>query len=219
MKPTTLALLSATALALLTVGAFAEKGADLKPLLVKPGKLIADEKFSGTSLPKGWVANKGDWQVRDGAVIGKEKASDEHAAVLTLARPIRDAVLSFSFKADGAKGFNVSLNHAKGHLFRIALGEEALTITKDKDKNDPASKPVPLGRTAAKFAPGKWHTVLIEFHGSKVCVQADNGAKLEASHPELDVDKTGYRFVVRGESLLLSDLKAWQAAAGPVAAK
>jgi hypothetical protein len=35
--------------------------------------------------------------------------------------------------------------------------------------------------------------------------------KLDASNPGIDVDKTGYRFVMRGASLLLDDVKAWEA--------
>lgn len=200
-------------LALLTVSAslcLAEKNADLKPLHARAGKLLVDETFAAPALGKAWTANKGDWQVRDGALVGKEKASDEHAAVLTLGQPNRDSILRFSFRLDGAKGFNVSWNHAKGHLFRIGIAEDGLTLNKDKDKKDPASKAVALGKAAGKFEAGKWHTVLVEIQGAKVFVRADNGAKLEGSHPELDVDKTGYRFVTRGESVRIADVKVWQ---------
>ena len=197
----------------------AEKAADLKPLLNQPGKLVVDEKFAGDALPGSWGGVQGDWQVRDGAVVGKEKASDEHPAVLFLNQPHRDAIVRFSFKLDGAKGFNLSFNQLKGHLFRVTVAADGLTLSKDKDKQDPKSKAVQLGKAAGKFEAGKWHTLLLETKGGKVSVQADNGAKVEGSHPELDVDKTGYRFIVRGESLRLSDVKVWQAAKTTAAAK
>ena len=202
-----------------TALSLADEAADLKPLLNQPGKVVVEEKFAAAALPSSWGGVQGDWQVRDGAVVGKEKASDEHPAVLFLNQPHRDAIIRFSFKLDGAKNFAVSLNHPKGHLFRIAVAEDGLTISKDKDKKDPASKAVPLGKAAGKFAPGKWHTLLVETQGAKVSVQADNGAKLDASHPGLDVDKTGYRFVMRGESLRVTDVKVWQAEKAPSAAK
>ncbi len=189
----------------------AEKGADLKPLLNKPGKLVVDEKFDGGALPSSWGGVQGDWQVRDGAVVGKEKASDEHPAVLFLGQPHRDSILRFSFKLDGSKNFSVSLNHPKGHLFRVSVAEDGLTLLKDKDKKDPKSKSLTLGKASGKFEAGKWHTLLIETQGAKVSVQADNGAKLEGCHPELDVDKTGYRFVMRHEFLRVTDVKVWQA--------
>ena len=197
----------------------AEKAADLKPLLNQPGKLVVDEKFAGDALPGSWGGVQGDWQVRDGAVVGKEKASDEHPAVLFLNQPHRDAIVRFSFKLDGAKGFNLSFNQLKGHLFRVTVAADGLTLSKDKDKQDPKSKVVQLGKAAGKFEAGKWHTLLLETKGGKVSVQADNGAKVEGSHPELDVDKTGYRFIVRGESLRLSDVKVWQAEKTTAAAK
>ena len=189
---------------------FADKASDLKPVLNQPGKLVVDEKFAGGALPGSWGGVQGDWQVRDGAVVGKEKASDEHPAVLFFNQPHRDAIMRFSFKLDGAKNFNLSLNHQKGHLFRVSVAEDGLTLSKDKDKKDPASKVVLLAKASGKFEPGKWHTLLMETKGGKVSVQADNGAKVEGSHPELDVEKTGYRFVMRGESLRVSDVKVWQ---------
>ena len=197
----------------------ADKAAELKPALNQPGKFVVDEKFAGGALPSSWGGVQGDWQVRDGAVVGKEKASDAHAAVLFLNQPHRDGIVRFSFKLEGAKGFNLSLNHLKGHLFRVTVAADGLTLSKDKDKKDPKSKAVQLGKAAGKFEAGKWHTLLLETKGGKVSVQADNGAKLEGSHPELDVDKTGYRFVVRGESLRLSDVKVWQAEKTTAAAK
>ncbi len=204
--------LSATlaVLAAVTTCCFADKAADLKPVLAKPGKLLVDESFTGAALPSSWGGVQGDWQVRDGAVVGKEKASDEHPAVLFLNQPHRDSILRISFKLDGAKNFGVSLNHLKGHLFRVTVDEEGLTLLKDKDKKDPKSKSLTLGKAAGKFAPGKWHTLMIETQGAKVIVQADNGAKIEGTHSELDVDKTGYRFVMRSESLRLADVKVWQ---------
>ena len=139
--------------------------------------------------------------------------------MLFLNQTHRDAILRFSFKLDGAKNFNLSLNHPKGHLFRVSVAEDGLTLSKDKDKKDPKSKVVQLGKAAGKFEAGKWHTLLLETKGGKVSVLADNGAKVEGSHPELDVDKTGYRFVMRGETLRVSDVKVWEAGKDSSAAK
>ena len=212
MKTTSLVVLTIVALLFQPSSSHAAKGAELKPALAKPGKLVCEESFAGKELPKRFTANKGDWQIKDGALTGKEKKEDEHAAVLTLAEPNRNSLIQFSFKLDGASGFNLSLNHAKGHLFRIPITSDGLSILRDKDKKDPNSKGETLGKAEGKFASGQWHTLLVEIKGDKVCVQADNGVKLEASHKELDVDKTGYRFVTRGQTLLLDDLKVWQAA-------
>jgi hypothetical protein len=204
--------ITAFALVASAASALAAKDAELKPTLNQPGKVVVDEKFVGSALPSSWGGVQGDWQVRDGAVVGKEKASDEHPAVLFLNQTHRDAIVRFSFKLEGAKNFNLSLNHPKGHLFRVAIAEDGLTLSKDKDKKDTKSKVVQLGKSAGKFETGQWHTLLLETKGGKVSVQADNGAKVEGSHPELDVDKTGYRFVLKGEFVRVTDVKVWEAA-------
>jgi len=187
----------------------AEKNADLKPTLIPAATASVKESFDASVLPEAWRVNKGDWQVKEGAVVGKEKAEDMHAAVLTLAKPFSSAAVRFSFKRDGATGFNLSFNHAKGHLFRIAIADGGLTLSKDKDKKDPTSKGEMLAKAEGKFPSGQWHTLLVEVQGDSVSVQADNGAKLTAKHPELNVEKTGYRFVTRGASLLIDDLTIW----------
>jgi len=190
----------------------AAKGSELRPTIAQPGKLIVDEKFAGNALGKNWTAAKGDWQVQNGVLIGKEKPSDKHAAVLSLNLPNRNSVVRFSFKFDGAKSLHLSFNHAKGHLFRVVISPDSVTITKDKDKKDSQSKPESLGKAQTKFAAGQWYTMLVEIAGPKVAVQTDNGVKLAGSHPGLDMDKTGYRFVTSGESVAISDLKIWELA-------
>uniref|UniRef100_A0A7C2P4E4 DUF1080 domain-containing protein n=1 Tax=Schlesneria paludicola TaxID=360056 RepID=A0A7C2P4E4_9PLAN len=192
--------------------ALADKGVVLKPTMVKPGAVVRDDQFDGTELGKNWVAAKGDWSVKDGTIVGREKADDRHAAVLTLQQPHRNTILRYSFRLDGATNFNLSFNHAKGHLFRIAVSETGLTITKDKDKKDADSRPVVLAKAPGKFPSGQWHTMLVEIQGDRVSVQTDNGVKLDAHEPSLDVDKTGYRFVMKNGPLLLDDVSVWQVA-------
>lgn len=189
--------------------AHADKGTELKPTLAEPGSVVLEESFSGGELGKGFVANKGDWQIKEEVLVGREKKEDMHAAVLTLQHPHRNSIIRFSFQLDGATGFNLSFNHAKGHLFRIAANETGLTLTKDADKKDPNSKAQALAKASGKFDSGQWYTLLVEIQGDKVSVQSDNGSKLDIQTSALDVDKTGYRFVMRGESLLLDDITVW----------
>ena len=202
--------LAISLLALTTSVGLGAKDSDLKPTLGAPGTIVFESTFDSGNLVKPWSTPKGEWQARDGALHGKEKASDMHPAVLALGLPRRDSIIRFSFKMDAAKLFNLSFNHAKGHLFRINVTPTALVVNKDKDKKDETSKGAVMGRAEAKFGPGDWHTMLVEIKGPKVTVQTDNGAKVEVSDSALDVDKTGYRFVMRGDSLLLDDVKVWE---------
>ena len=199
-------------LALISTSALAEKNADLKistPTVEKP---TFTANFDASELAKPWSVAKGDWVVKDGTIVGKEKAEDKHNAVLSLALPKQDSVIRFSFKLDGAKFMHLSFNHAKGHLFRVVVAADSLLVTLDKDKKDESSKAAALGKASAEFTAGKWFTMQVELKGEKVIVQTDNGAKVEASSPALKVEKTGYRFVTKGESLLLDDIKVWDVA-------
>lgn len=212
MKTNPTSILTTLLLALSPALCLAGKDADLKPILAKPGKATAEEAFTGTALAKTWTVAKGDWQVHDGTLVGKEKAEDKHPAVCGLAVPNHDSIIRFSFKLDGAKSLSLSYNHAKGHLFRVGVSPAGVTVATDVDKSDPNSKAVPIGKAEAKFEPGQWYTMQVEVKGQKVAVQTDNGVKIEGSNPALDVDKTGYRFVTSGESLIIANVKTWEAA-------
>jgi hypothetical protein len=190
----------------------AEKGTDLKPVLVTPGKQIVDESFTDAALGKMWTVAKGEWKPQDGTLVGKEKKEDMHPAVLMLGKPNHDSIIRFSFKMDGAKGFNLSYNKAKGHLFRISIEDASLIINKDKDMADAKSKNLQLGQAAAKFEQGKWYTMMVEIKGPQVTVQTDNGVKLTASNPEINTEKNGYRFVTRSGPLLIDHVSVWEAA-------
>jgi hypothetical protein len=188
----------------------AEKAADLKPVSVKAGKVMVEDNFDASALSKSWTVAKGDWQIKDGAVVGIIKKEEQHAAVLMLGVPNRNSIIRFSFKFDGNKGFGLSWNSAKGHLFRIIVDADGIIVSKDKDKKDEKSKSEAMAKAEGKFPAGQWHTMLVEVQGGKVSVQCDNGLKAAVSNSELDVDKTGYRFVT-GASVQLDDLKVWQA--------
>ena len=84
-----------------------------------------------------------------------------------------------------------------------------MTLVKDKNKKDPASKAKALAKASGNFDSSQWHTLLVEIQGDKVSVQSDNGAKLSIQEPTLDVDKTGYRFVMRGALLRLDEIMVW----------
>ncbi|MEO6789129.1 MAG: family 16 glycoside hydrolase [Chthoniobacteraceae bacterium] len=205
--------------AALSSAAFGAKSSPLAPVLAKPGAPTVDESFSTSALGKLWTVAKGTWEVHDGTLVGREKKEDNHPAVLTLGQKNHDSIIRFSFKFDGTDNLSLSFNHTGGHLFRVNIAKDGVTILKDGDKKNPAIKSEQLGKAAAKFEQGQWYTMLVEVAGTKVSVQTDNGVKLSASNDALNVDKTGYRFVVKGASVALADVKAWEVAGGAGPAK
>ena len=200
MKPL---LAFASILAILTGGfvSAANKGDNAAPAF--------SDDFSSSTRNAKWVTPKGDWKIQDGALVGRELASDKHAAVLTLAIPNQDSRLRFRFQLDGAKGFNLSMNHAKGHLFRVRFKPDGLTVTTDKVKGDPASKVETIAQAAGKFEAGHWYAVDVTMQGDHVAVKTDNGIAVAGSHPVLNTAKPNYRFVMRDGALRIDDVAVW----------
>lgn len=175
----------------------------------KTAKPSFEDAFDRDELGAGWTVVKGDWEIVDGSLVGREKKEDAHAAVVSCNRPNHNSTIQFSFKLDGTDGFHLSYNYAKGHLFRVIVGKTGVIIRTDKDKKDPASKPVTLGKADAKIKQGSWHTMRATIDGEQVTVQINDDVKLKGSHPSLDVDKPNYRFVMRGATLALDNVKIW----------
>lgn len=181
----------------------------LSALLLSPLVGAADpvrqSDFSAPSLPEGWAGVKGEWKVVDGALVGSELAADKHAAVFSIPDPHVNSTLRFRVRVDGAKGFHLSYNHAKGHLFRIRYADGVAILATDADKKDPASKAVELAKATVAAKPGEWIEVTCEARGGKVKVSF-GGATLEGAHDCLATEKTGYRFVVQGASVAFDDI-------------
>ena len=178
--------------------------------MAKPGKVLLSDSFDKAELGKVWAGVKGEWKVKDGAIVARELKADEHAAVLTCKVKNRDSIVRFSFKLEGStNGFNFSLNHAKGHLFRVIVTPSGLTVRTDKDKKDTSIKSELIAQANAKFEKGKWYTLQVEMVGDTVVAITDNGLKVSGQHPRLDTEKPNYRFVMKGETLSIDDLKIW----------
>ncbi len=189
----------------------ADQKAELSPVLTTGSAGAASDDFSNAELSKSWATAKGTWTVKDGKLSGVELAADKHAAVLTYKLPHTDSAVRLSFQLAGSKGFHLSFNHPKGHLFRVMVTEKGALVRTDKDKKNPASKSVIINKQAGKFEQGKWYSILCETKGDKVAVQFSNGVKLEGAHQSLTKKKTGYRLVLRGDGVLFDDFSVLNA--------
>jgi hypothetical protein len=206
--------ISSLVAAALTVGAISLSAGELKPTFATPGKLVVDESFDDAKLGKDWalVNVKGDWQIKEGVLTGAEKQADKHAAVLNFQRPNTDSIISIRFKLEGIETFNLSFNHAKGHLFRVIVGPDRLVLQKDKNKKDPKSKPIRMATAEGVFKKGCWFRLLVEVKGDKVVAQTSNNLRVSGSHSDFATKKPNYRFVMKGQHLLIDDLKIWEVA-------
>ncbi len=188
-----------------------------EPSAPEKGEPLVDDDFSREGpLAVPWSKPKGKWQVKDGALWGSEVKTDQHAAVPHYNQRNHNLIVQFDFELHGAKFLHLSFNHAKGHLWRLMISEKGLVLQKDKVKKDPGSKAEQLARAAVAIKPGERHTLSVEIIGPQIVARLDDKTTLKASDPVFDAEKPNIRFIVRGESVLLDNIKAWQAVANPL---
>lgn len=183
-------------------------------LIAKKGESLMSDDFSS---PKGlvnpWLMPKGKWEVKDGVLRGSEVKADKHAAVLHYQKKNHNLIVQFDFELQGAQFLHLSFNHAKGHLWRLVITEKGMRLQKDKDKKDLKSKSEFVGESIFAIKQGERHAVTVEIVGSQIAVQMDDNIILKASNPKFDTEKPNIRFIVRGESVLIDNVKAWEAEA------
>lgn len=193
--------------------------AELAPMLGQKGKLLLEEKFDGDAVPKTWTRNVGALGVSDGALRGSQQASDNHAAAFRRALPVRDCAIQLDFKFAGATTFHLGFDPApgelkkQGHLFALVVTPEEWSIIEHPDKADTKAKNTVLVKAAAKFAPGEWHTLLLEVKGNDVVARADGREALRASAKDFHVKKPGLVFRVMGkdgDAVLFDNVRVWE---------
>jgi hypothetical protein len=183
-------------------------------LISKKGEPLLSDDFSTEGpLHAPWTMPKGKWEVKDGALWGSELKTDKHAAVLHYNKKNYNLIMEFDYELHGAKFLHLSFNHAKGHLWRLMISEKEVRLQKDKNKKDPNSKAEVAAKASFASKAGERHHVTVEIVGPQIVVRVDDKITLKASNPALDTQKPNIRFIVRGESVRLDNVKAWSAEA------
>lgn len=197
-----------------TDAADAETSPMMTTVMTVRGKLLfwdaLDQPLGGD-----WRAAVGKWEVVDGSVHGTEVSADHHAAAARHPIKFRDGVIQYSFKLDGAKWTSLSLNDAKGHVCRVLITPEGLSVRKDDhDKAGPDKAAVLQARQVA-IEPGRWHTLLVEFRGPEMLARVDGEIVAFGSNDKIDVEKTNFGLIVSGTSVSFKDLALWDAGPNP----
>ncbi len=99
-------------------------------LMCERGKLLVSDDLN-QPLGNHWKAAKGKWEVVGGATQGSELKADMHGAVMRTNVPVKNAVIQYSFKLQGAKTTSLSINDAKGHNSRVIITPTGFSARKD----------------------------------------------------------------------------------------
>jgi hypothetical protein len=179
-------------------------------LMAAPGKLLVSDDLA--ALAKPWAAGKGKWTPADGGGLrGAEVAADKHGAVMRRPVPFKDAVIQYSFRLDGAKQTSLSINMAKGHLCRVLVNKDGLTVRKDDADHEGPDKAATLDTKKLTVEPGTWHTLVVELVGKEMVATLDGKHTAFGGHDALAADKANVGLTVAGESAAFKDFRVWDA--------
>lgn len=196
----------------LVVPAVAADPAAPRTRMAATGKLLLADSLAGP-LGKEWKVAKGKWEADGGAVRGSEVKADMHGAVARRNLAMKEVVVQYSFRLDGAKTTTLSFNGAKGHVCRVIVRPTGITVQKDdQDGKKGPDKPAPLGTAAGPVKPGSWHTLVVELRGPDMLATLDGEHVAFGSNPAIDTAKTNLGLTVAGQSASFKDLKVWEAA-------
>jgi hypothetical protein len=205
MKPQ---LLSSILLATVSLSAVADE----KPLLAIPGKVIYENTLAD-GIGEPWKSAKGAWEKNDGAVRGSEKPEDNHGAVTRLPNKLADFVLEYECKLEGAKATSLSINAPKGHMARILVTPQFVTIQKDDSDHEGPDKAVVFARFAHEIKPG-WHKVRMEMVGDTMLGKVDDLVAW-GSHDFFKQERVAPGFTVGGQSVDFRNIKISEATLNP----
>ncbi len=191
---------------------------DLPTSLGKRGKQLLAESFDGSAVPTGWAANTGDLNVSDGALHAAEKSTDKHIGAFRKRIELKDCAIQLRFKLNGARRLDLGFDPApgelkkKGHLLSVVITPDGWNLTEHNDKANPKSKSVIHAEAKEKFAPDRWHTLLLETKGGHVRATIGGMKPLTATAPDFAVKKPGLVFRMGtkdGQFLAVDDVKVW----------
>lgn len=194
----------------------------LEPVMASRGKAVFAHDFAN-GLPPGFNAQFGDWQAVDGVLRARQIPADNHGAAARKTLPMGDGIFAMRFRLVGkGTGFHFGFDpksgslKKKGHLFSVIASPNQVKLMKHVDKAKPKEDPnEDLAKAEHRFAPGKWHSLLLEKVGDRVVAQIapDDGGRaitLKAEHPTFHVPTPTLVFRCIGDGVEVDDVKVWR---------
>lgn len=194
---------------------FAAQDALPQTRIAQIDKLVVGNPVEGTALSTAWKAAKGKWEAVDGVLRGSELEADKHGAVLRTSQRLKDIVIAYEVKLDGAKNTSLSINGPKDHLARITVGPTRFAVQRDDQDHEGPDKAVVFLTKPVKLEPGTWHTVVLEMVGDKMVGTLDGKISGEGSDPTFSEKvKINPGFTVAGESASFRNVRIFSAKTG-----
>lgn len=168
---------------------------------------VFEDRFDRAELGDEWRPGKGIWRLENGVLFGGQEGGRGHAAVLIRQQPCTDSVIRFRFKFERTHSIAISYEAKSGHLMRITVTPEGMSIGMTKAKGAPESKTFTPVETKGTISVGEWHTLEATINGPNAAARIDRQLSVSASHPGIAVPKHAFRLLVRGFSVRFDDIQ------------
>jgi len=180
-------------------------------LLAQPDKEIVGDALTKEAKPADWKVAKGKWERTADGIRVEEIPADKHGAVSRVAQKLRDLVIAFEFRMDGAKAVSLSINAAKDHMARVLITPTTLRVQKDDHDHDGPDKAVVFLNTAQSFEAGTWHSVVLEMVGDTMVATVDGKVSAFGSDALFKTEKVSPGFTCSGQSATFRNFTLWSA--------
>ena len=185
---------------------------DMKPAMTQRGKLLFSDDFSAPALAPHWKKGPGKWDIVDGTLKGVELEANHHAAVVRTRVAYHDAIFQLAFKLEGGKQTSLSINDAGGHVCRVFVRPDGISVNRDKPNAKSAEKAMVLDTRKGKLELGRWYNLLVEVSGNRMLARVE-GTNLVAygEHDAINGDKVDFGLPVSGDSISFDNIRVWEA--------
>jgi len=178
--------------------------------LAHRGKLLLKEGFDRPDLPELFTVGKGDWQIVDGSLRGRQLLEDRHTAFRKIFLDHHDVIYEYDVKIEGDGFHQLLINWDLVHIAKCVVRYDSLAVFKIKEKNkrlqmeaekrDQGLDPLvgewdqptfALDQQSIKLKEGKWYHVVVELVGDTLSLTVD-GVTARGRHIGLTEKKDNF---------------------------
>lgn len=202
----------------LAAAANASKSAEMGLKHSVPVELIVSSPFSEETAPTrkgdvgGWTAGIGEWQIKEGSLVGDELAEDNHHSSLTYGFEATDLIIRAQVKLGTAENMAFACRDAVKpnlHLGRLYITPEKLWI-QHMSGIAQTTKSEQVATEEVEIDPEVWHDVTIEIIGETYRAKVGEH-ELEATHPRFADAKAIVALVNKGKGAQWRNVEIWRA--------
>ena len=192
-------------------GPAAPKYRELKSLLCDRGKLLVTESFeTEADFKKSWRIGAGSWSFQNGVTRVDERASDNHHPYPGRKVSLKDAIVQFSFRFDGARSIFVGFDRPGAHVCRLVISPTRFRVQRTVGIG-PTTKSTLIEEKDFKFQTGRWYTIVLEIQGKQMLAQVENRCFVFGSIDGIEIDKTQFQIMSTGPGAWIDELRIWEA--------